>query len=74
MGSILWAGLFLVFTVVGAAVGCAVMIGMPIAAELTSGLVAMAALLGASGTMLFFIAPSAAPDSREPGPAHFHHA
>ncbi len=52
MAGVMWASLFLVFTIIGAFVICFAMMGMPIATELRAGLITMAVLLVVSGALV----------------------
>jgi hypothetical protein len=55
-----WASVFLVLVFLGFVVGCAVLIGMPIAAEVQVALFGGAFLLAGFGWLLFAASPQAA--------------
>jgi len=48
----MWASLFFVFTIIGAFLTSLAMMGMPIASELWTALIAMAVVLVVSGTLV----------------------
>ncbi|MDZ4739702.1 MAG: hypothetical protein SGJ03_07345 [Alphaproteobacteria bacterium] len=52
MASVMWASLFFVFTIIGAFLTSLAMMGMPIASELWTALIAMAVVLVVSGTLV----------------------
>ena len=64
MASLVWASLFLLFTVVGSVVACVGMLGLPIAVELTAALIAIAFLLLISGILVPGISVTAKPRSQ----------
>ena len=52
MASVMWASLFFVFTIIGAFLTSLAMMGMPIASELWTALIALAVVLVVSGTLV----------------------
>jgi hypothetical protein len=63
MPGLVWTSLFLLLTLIGSAVGCASMIGMPILAEVQAGVYASGLLLAGFGCLLLARTPSVAPQS-----------
>jgi hypothetical protein len=71
VASLVWASLFLLFTIVGSVVGCVGMLGLPIAAELKAALIAVAFLLLVSGILVPGISVSSKPRSQAADPTEF---
>ena len=61
MKILIWAGLFLLLTVAGSTTALAAMRGMPIAATVQGGLLAMTALIAGWGIVLLATAPVTLP-------------
>ncbi len=62
MQSLLWAGMFLLVTIVGLTLGCVGFIGMPISEIVQAGVIAMAILVAVSGLALVIASPPATPN------------
>jgi hypothetical protein len=58
MESVVWAGMFLLLTIIGAPIGFAGMLGMPISADVQACIIGMGFLVAASGIGLLLFAPA----------------
>lgn len=61
MPNLLWAGSFLLVTIIGLTLGCVGFIGLPISEIVQAGVIALAILVAVWGVVLVIVSPPAAP-------------